>query len=325
MLTIRDIATKAGVSVSTASRALNNNPRISEHTRQRVQDIANSVGYLPNYNAKNLTRGEANVVGVVFPATENSVQQNPFYIEILRGINQKLASCQYIQSIAIADHVDQLFNNVKTMVNQAKVKRFILLYSYPDDPIANYLRERMLAFVIIGEPTAGCDYYVNNDNYKAGAEATNHLLSDLGSTHPVFAESTNDWRYEHDRKQGFIDLSVNRGVIPLVCKMNLHDRQMTDSLLHAFIIDHDEIDGLVAADDQIAFQFYYYWRQHYPGKELPVISYNLSFVPQVNAQTFHSVDLFPTQLGTAAVQLLFNQASGHSRTRSIIVPFDIQN
>lgn len=65
MLTIRDIAAKAGVSVSTASRALNNNPRISQATRERIQKLAAAEGYLPNYNAKNLTAGEANAVGVL--------------------------------------------------------------------------------------------------------------------------------------------------------------------------------------------------------------------------------------------------------------------
>ena len=66
MATIKDIAARAGVSVSTASRALNDNPRISEATREKIKKIAVEIGYHPNYAARNLTRGEANMVGLVF-------------------------------------------------------------------------------------------------------------------------------------------------------------------------------------------------------------------------------------------------------------------
>ena len=55
--TIKDIAQRAGVSVSTASRALNDNPRISQATRLKVKQVANELNYQPNYNAQNLTRG----------------------------------------------------------------------------------------------------------------------------------------------------------------------------------------------------------------------------------------------------------------------------
>ena len=47
MITIKDIARRAGVSVSTASRALNNNSRISLKTRERIQKLAKDLDYLP--------------------------------------------------------------------------------------------------------------------------------------------------------------------------------------------------------------------------------------------------------------------------------------
>src|SRR5699024_688693 len=120
MLTIRDIAAKAGVSVSTASRALNNNPRISAATRKRIQALAAAEGYRPNYNAKNLTSGEANAVGVVFPTSDRNSTDNPFYIDILRGINTELMKRQYVLSVAISKTADDLLENVKAMVAQGK-------------------------------------------------------------------------------------------------------------------------------------------------------------------------------------------------------------
>ncbi|MGR7940777.1 LacI family DNA-binding transcriptional regulator [Levilactobacillus brevis] len=138
MLTIRDIAAKAGVSVSTASRALNNNPRISQATRERIQALAEAEGYLPNYNAKNLTAGESNAVGVVFATADRSQPENPFFIDILRGINAQLVQRDYVLSVAISKTADELLKNVKAMVAQGKIKRFVLLYAHQDDPIAAF-------------------------------------------------------------------------------------------------------------------------------------------------------------------------------------------
>ena len=95
MATIKDIAQKAGVSVSTASRALNHNPRISEKTRQQIATIAKEMGYQPNYNAQNLTRGESNMVGIIFPVTSDTAPANPFHIDLLRGISMALKPIHY--------------------------------------------------------------------------------------------------------------------------------------------------------------------------------------------------------------------------------------
>src|SRR5699024_5202066 len=112
--TIRDIAKKAGVSPSTASRALNNNSRISEATIKKVKKIADEMGYLPDYNAKNLTNGEANAVGVVFPVGSETAS-NPFFINILSGINSELFKRQYSLSVAIANTEEALLENVRSM------------------------------------------------------------------------------------------------------------------------------------------------------------------------------------------------------------------
>lgn len=326
MITIRDIAKKAGVSVSTASRALNNNPRISIETRQRIQALATAEGYLPNYNAKNLTRGEANAVGVVFPATENSAQGNPFYIDLLRGINKQLTPRQYVLSVAIGDHVDQVLENVKAMVEQAKVKRFILLYSCINDPVLAYLRAQKIRFVIIGEPLEDKnDYYVDNDNYQAGVAAAEYLLDRLAARHPVFVESIHEWPYERNRRKGFQTVTAQRTVIPLFYQLqNRHES--ADEEVIQFIRQHPEIDGIMATDDMIGFDFYYHWQRLHPRERIPVVSYNHSFVAQLTDHDFHSVDLFPENLGSAAVQLLFHKQKNDKTEppRKMILPFELR-
>jgi DNA-binding LacI/PurR family transcriptional regulator len=65
--TLVDVAAAAGVSTSTASRALTNHPRITAATRRRVLEAAQSLGFAPNVQARSLRTNSSMLVGVVLP------------------------------------------------------------------------------------------------------------------------------------------------------------------------------------------------------------------------------------------------------------------
>jgi LacI family transcriptional regulator len=78
--TLADVARVARVATSTASRALQENPRISESTKVRVRDAARGLGYRPNRIAKSLRTRTANIVGLVVPDIGA-----PFYSRVVKG------------------------------------------------------------------------------------------------------------------------------------------------------------------------------------------------------------------------------------------------
>lgn len=93
MITIRDIAVKAGVSTATVSRILNNkktNIPISKHTREKVEQIASELGYSPNIFAKTLRTKRSMLIGVVVWDLTDL-----YFSEILRGIDNTLHMSGY--------------------------------------------------------------------------------------------------------------------------------------------------------------------------------------------------------------------------------------
>lgn len=321
MLTIRDIAAKAGVSVSTASRALNNNPRISQATRDRIQKLAAAEGYLPNYNAKNLTAGEANAVGVVFPNAELSLPENPFFIDLLRGINTELVQRHYVLSVAISKTAEDLLTNVKSMVAQGKIKRFVLFYAHQDDPIAAFLRENHLRFVTIGQPVDNPqDMFVDNDNLEAGIGGASYLLDQLAVKHPVFVESAHEWAYERQRRQGYERVAANFNAAPLTCRLGDLDR------VRRFIRQHAEIDGIMATDDFNGIEFYRLFREEYAVSHFPIVSFNQSLPAGLSDADLHSVNLFPEKMGAATVKLLFadREPLKSATPGQISIPYEIK-
>ena len=66
-LTLKDLAQKLGLSISTVSRALQNNPHINKDTRKRVENLAKELSYYPDALAKSLKNKKTHTIGVIVP------------------------------------------------------------------------------------------------------------------------------------------------------------------------------------------------------------------------------------------------------------------
>lgn len=93
-LTVKDIAKKAGVSVTAVSFVLNNKPGVSESTREKVQKIIDETEFKPNLNSKKLVMNKSfNICLMMNPYS--SPFEDLFYFEITRGIINRSMKCNY--------------------------------------------------------------------------------------------------------------------------------------------------------------------------------------------------------------------------------------
>ena len=83
-ITVKELAQKLGVSVSTVSKALNDSYEISDKTKKRVQRLAKKYNYRPNRLAVNLKTGSTRTICVILPALSN------FFTTVLSGIEKRL-------------------------------------------------------------------------------------------------------------------------------------------------------------------------------------------------------------------------------------------
>lgn len=89
-VTIKTIASEMGVSFSTVSKALNDNPAIKESTRQAIQQKASELGYTPNSLAKSLRNSESHTIAVILNDIEN-----PVLTHIFKSISDEMAKYEY--------------------------------------------------------------------------------------------------------------------------------------------------------------------------------------------------------------------------------------
>ncbi|USK29560.1 LacI family transcriptional regulator [Bacillus sp. CMF21] len=99
MVSIKDIAKKAGVSISTVSYALNGSPKVTEETSAKILAIAKELNYIPNASARNLKKRETKVIGVYLTDFSGA-----FYGQLLQGILESLSRNDYGLIVCSGEH-----------------------------------------------------------------------------------------------------------------------------------------------------------------------------------------------------------------------------
>jgi LacI family transcriptional regulator len=103
MPTIKDVAELAGVATSTVSRALSRPDRVNRHTRERIEEAAAQLNYVPSSQARGLSSGRTNTVAVLVPDITN-----PFYFDIIRGTQHQLKAAGLTQLLVDTEESNEM-------------------------------------------------------------------------------------------------------------------------------------------------------------------------------------------------------------------------
>jgi DNA-binding LacI/PurR family transcriptional regulator len=188
MAGIADVARAAGVSKSTASRALTGSGYVSAATRARVRDAAATLGYVPTTSAVSLVTGRTQTVGVVMPSLDRW-----FFAQVLEGIQDALLERRY--DLALYGAPPESAARREMFEHFLARKRFDGLIAVGIEPSAREL-ERLVAF---GKPVVAVGGYdvgtnaVSIDDEAAARIATEHLIG-LGHREIVFLGGDPDGR-----------------------------------------------------------------------------------------------------------------------------------
>ena len=171
-ITLKMVAESAGVSVNTASRAINSKSDINEETKKRVLQVAQELGYVRNATAVALRTRKTGTIGVVI-----ADNRNPFYAELLNGI--EVAAREKNYHIILAN-TQRDYKKEEEAINLLLTKRVDGLLITPvqdkDEDIKNLL-DANIPFVVMGRDFENIEIdAVFNDEVKEGFLATEYLI-----------------------------------------------------------------------------------------------------------------------------------------------------
>ena len=173
-----EVAKRAGVSLSTVSRALAGSPLISEKTRRKVEKAAATLDYRIDAAGSSLRTGLTRTAGVVIPLTHAADQRfsDPFFLEMIGAIADELSAVGY--SMLLSKVIEDPAAWIKAAVRERRTDGIIVIGQSLHHASLNELARLDFPLVVWGARREDQSYISVGSDNAAGAElATAHLLS----------------------------------------------------------------------------------------------------------------------------------------------------
>jgi len=176
--TLEDVAAAAGVSRSTASRAINGGSRVSADALAAVEAAVLRLGFSPNRAARNLVTHRADSVALVVPEPDERVTGDPFFAAAIRGLSQAMGDTD-LQLVLLMARVGDSAERTIRYLRLGYVDGVVVVSHHRSDEIERALLAASLPSVFVGRPWNMPDRfsYVDTDNERGAEVATEHLLS----------------------------------------------------------------------------------------------------------------------------------------------------
>jgi DNA-binding LacI/PurR family transcriptional regulator len=176
-VTIETVAAQAGVSKTTVSFVLNNNPSISDATRENVLKVMKNLGYHPNIHARNLSSSTSRVLCVVLPEL-GQIFEDPYFARALAGVYDEVEGADYRLLLKKASYDFALNKEYLNMFRRREISGMLYVGSTLDDSYLKDFLDTSYPFVLVNSYLPGLGVpHVTIDHAKMGYVATEHLIS----------------------------------------------------------------------------------------------------------------------------------------------------
>lgn len=207
-VTIREVATRAGVSPMTVSRVINESPRVSPDTRRRVEAAISDLGYVPNRLARGLIRRKTGTLGLIVPDVAN-----PFFTLVVRGVEDVAwrAGFHVILCNTQAD-LDRERGYIEDMLAFQVEGLLIAPVGDKSRPHLRVLTRNNVPFVLVDRSIAGFEGDLVQGDSVAGARRLVEHLIGLGHRRIAMITEPTDVSTSRDRLQGYREALEGAGV-----------------------------------------------------------------------------------------------------------------
>lgn len=335
MISIADVAKKAGVSIATVSRVLNAPEKVRPDTRDKVLLVMEQLNYRPNPLAQGIRRNSSGVIGMLMPGI------TPSFGRILAGVVAEAA--QNGQSVIVSPaywNEQQESEAIANLVDKP-VDGIIYLPRHVGIPLPKLEAFRDLPIVGVGRRTLGFDApCVYSDNEKSGYLATKYLLS-IGRERLAFAagllltdESMSRAAFEElvhsphagayiatDRFRGYLRAlrEAGREYDSELLFINGFSGQAGELVAQEILSAGANVDGVIAANDNSAVgMIKTFVRQGYDvPRDISVIGFDDIYIAEQSTPALTTIHQQLEGIGTAAMRLINRLLAGEKEVEDV--------
>jgi DNA-binding LacI/PurR family transcriptional regulator len=305
---LEDVAEAAGVSKSTVSRVLSDDPTLSvrDETRERVRALAQELDYRPHPVARALAVPATGALALLVPNLSN-----PAYVEIIRGAYRRARERGYVLLCA-EDFEDQEADEAFTeLVDGGRVDGLLIASARPENRLLEALERHWVPHVFVNRSVPGARANVTLDVARASRLAYAHLAG-LGHTRISHVAGPHEVQSARGREEAFLAAAAEHGhEAPPVARGAFTPSGGADAA-ERLLADHPELTAVFTSSLAQAIGLLHVARERgraVPG-DLSVIAYDELPVAGYLAPPVTTVAMPLSELGAAAVEILVELLRG---------------
>ncbi|EQB2495780.1 LacI family DNA-binding transcriptional regulator [Klebsiella michiganensis] len=317
MTTIKDIAKKAGVSVATVSRAINNKSDISDDMRKYILKIIDDMGYVPNSIAKNLSHGRTNLIAVMLPTLNNQFFSD-LLSEIEKEANKNGYNTLFFNSSDNRTKVEYYLNSMRSNFVCGAI---INSLSVTGKDLENLEKNGIKTITI---DRSGSDPHYSSvtvDHRTGGRIATEHLF-EKGCQHPVMLSGAPDDAIANERMAGFAEVVLSKTGRTNITV--IHSDLTATGGHHAFmefIRKGEKFDGVFCSNDAMAFGAIRACTDS--GIKVPddllVVGYDNSSMDEMFVPRLSSVNQHLNKIGQLSIESMIELINGRAEIKHLSI------
>lgn len=321
-LTLAKLAELAGVSTSTASRALKDNPLIKQQTRDKIQALARQHNFSINTAASRLRTQKTHVIAVILNLAEHTEQSvtDPFLLKIVGDLNMALNARGY--ELLLSNSFMATDDWANYFISSQRADGIIVIGQGKTTAKIDAAAEAGVPLVVWGEPKTPSRYpVVGGDNLFGGHESTWYLLNHgcerilfLGD--PEHAEMS-------QRYQGYVNALKERGIAPdsaLLGAIDITSKAAYD-YVNQHILQHGlNFDGIVCVSDMVALGALKALKERYVNipQDVSIIGYDDIALAELMHPSLTTIRQNTQQAAAMMVSELIHQLDGHSGASQVV-------
>jgi len=213
-LTLEEIARLSGVSRSTVSRVINQQPNVSSDVRQRVEAVIQETGYQPNLAAQTLVSKRTWMIGLVLPRSVSSFFTDPYFPRLLQGIAQGCNRYNYTLALFLVGTKEDEEKILPRVSRRGMLDGILIQSGQIGDQLIDRMENLDLPIVVVGSPLHENEVsYIDVDNVNGAYNAVSHLIR-LGYRRIATITGLTGGAATADRLAGFEKALIERGRNP---------------------------------------------------------------------------------------------------------------
>ena len=321
-ISLKDLADELGISISTVSRALKDNPIISPELTRKVKDLAIARNYIPNPLAMGLLRQQTKMIGVIVPDLVTH-----FYSSIISGIEEVAKEKGYYILIASSNEsLEKEKESVNNLLN-TRVEGLIVCISQETDNFEHFERlvQNEIPLVFFDRVAESLDVSsVTVDGVEAAKNITRHFY-DNGCRRIAYISGPDHLNISKHRKKGYLEGLEECGLKfnpELLVESNLNPADAT--LATKKLLSLKQIpDAIFGINDTIAFAAMKEIKRHKLNipDDIALVGFTDEFHSTVVEPALTSVTHPTLQMGKEAARLFFKQIEkGKITPENVVLP-----